>query len=218
MAAAEMPISVKLAPEEVRLMHDLSSVFWLPSGDFDCWFSLTAAVTKHEDIFTAETQGHRIVKQEPEMLPAPFVVHFTGDGEDLVVFCYKHRSGISYFYGVTAAKVKDFVPPTKPSDFKEETLFRTVKCCWETVSHATPLVDTESCKFKAKFLSILALTKMFVATKLTTLGAFEKWQNKKSFSEIAKLVLERAEIAERKIAKEKGDKANDNSVFGRRRR
>ena len=86
MAAAEMPISVKLAPDEVRLMHDLSSVFWLPSGDFECWFSLTAAVTKHEDIFTAETQGHRIVKQEPEMLPAPFVVHFTGDGEDLVVF------------------------------------------------------------------------------------------------------------------------------------
>ena len=65
-------------------MHDLSSVFWLPSGDFECWFSLTAAVTKHEDIFTAETHGHRIVKQEPEMLPAPFVVHFTGDGEDLV--------------------------------------------------------------------------------------------------------------------------------------
>ena len=214
MAPAAAPISVRLEPENVRLTHDLASIFHLQGSDFACWFTLTAAATPHEDIFNAETQGHRIVRKEPEMLPVPFVLHFTGDAEDMVVFAYKHRNATAYFYGVSATKVKDFEPPAKAADFKEALLFRTVRCSEETVSHATGLIDTESVKFRAKFVQILVLTQMFNQVKLTSLSAIDKWQNEKSFLEIMKVVLEKAEIAERKLAKDKGDKAADASVSG----
>ena len=151
------PSTVDLRPEEVRLTHDVSSIFHLSDLNFESYFTLTAAASKHEELLCARTQGHRIVLREPEMLPAPFVLHFTGEGEDLVVYCFKHRNGIAYYYGVSAEKLKDFVPPAKPDAFKEEMLFRTVRCSMDTVSHASPLVDTESCKFRAKFLSVLAL-------------------------------------------------------------
>ena len=212
MAAQEATDTVSLAPDNVRLTHDLASVFCLADADFASWFTLTAAATQHEDIFNAETHGHRIVKKEAEMLPAPFVLHFTGEGEDMIVFAFKHRNGLAYYYGVSSSKVKDFVPPAKPGDFKEQLFFRTVKCSDETVSHASRLVDTESVKFRAKVAQILALTPMFVATKLTTLAAIDRWQNEKSFVEIVKVVVEQAELAERKKAKDKGDKAADAAV------
>ena len=96
--------SVSLAPDHCKLTHDLASVFGLQGGDCECWFTLTAAVTKHEDIFNAKTQGHRIVKEEPEFLCAPFLLHFKGEAEDMVIFCFKHRAESAYFYGVSAPR------------------------------------------------------------------------------------------------------------------
>ena len=122
MAAAEQGTIISVNPEEVRLLHDPASVCNIADSHLECYYTVQAAVLGAMDAFDLGVRGHKAARKEPTILVAPFILS-QKDGPDIVVGAFKHRSGSNYYYGVPAERVKDFKPPAKEADFREEQLF-----------------------------------------------------------------------------------------------
>ena len=212
MAQAGPTVTININPEEVRLCHDPASICFVDRKDLECYFTLQAAVVAHEEVFSARVLGHKLVVREPTVIIAPFVLHLS-EGNDLIVGAFKHRNGIWYFYGVPAARVKDFVAAgLKPADFKEEQFWTVLKCSSQMLRTVTVLENTESAKLLDGFVAILKLTPMFAANKLTSAVAMANWAQKKSFVDVVKANMLQAEKRERKAASDKGAAARAEDV------
>ena len=92
MAAAATATSVSVDPEHVRLTHDIASAIGILDAQASVYFTISAAVNKHEDLYSTETPGYKIVSQEAPVITCPYVLHLA-EGNDVVVGAIKHREG-----------------------------------------------------------------------------------------------------------------------------
>ena len=185
------------------LIHDVASCFKVSDHLLEQCYSVQAAVVKMDQAYPTGVPGYKIVSREVEILHCPFVLDMS-EGQRMIVGAFKHRHGISYYYGVPVERVKDFKAPAK---FDEELLWVTKKCSLPDVRSATVLENTESCKLKDKFEAILKLSPLFGGAKINSITSLQRWSCK-SYAEVVKIITTDGERLSRKAAAEKGAAAS----------
>ena len=196
-------VTMNLNPEEFMLIHDVASCFKVSDHLLEQCYSVQAAVVKMDQAYPTGVPGYKIVSREVEILHCPFVLDMS-EGQRMIVGAFKHRHGISYYYGVPVERVKDFKAPAK---FDEELLWVTKKCSLPDVRSATVLENTESCKLKDKFEAILKLSPLFGGAKINSIASLQHWSSK-SYADVVKIITTDGERLSRKAAADKGAAAS----------
>ena len=163
-------MSINLKPDEVKLHPSFASIFHLTddtTGHFVGAFALTAIGTAH----SAGVKGYAFCQEAPDFITCPFILHRTTD-VDFIVGAIKIFGAQTYFFGVPAHLVKDF---TGTSADVSVTMFTSIKVTSDTVLSLDDLQDTESCKLKSNFDTILKGTAIFSEVNIKDSKGLEKW-------------------------------------------
>ena len=196
-------MSINLKPDEVKLHPSFASIFHLTddtTGHFVGAFALTAIGTAH----SAGVKGYAFCQEAPDFISCPFVLKRTTD-VDFIVGAIKIFGAQTYFFGVPAHLVKDF---TGTSADVSVTMFTSIKVTSDTVLSLDDLQDTESCKLKSVFDTILKGTAIFSEVNIKDSKGLEKWCDR-SYSANIKATLTAREKRACKNAKDRAEPSGD---------
>ena len=201
--------TIDVDPEEFMLVHDVASICCAKNVDLTHYYTISAGVVPITDVHTTDVCGHRVVRNEPHTIVAPFILNLN-DGMQYCCAGFRHLNDVSSYWAIPLDKVRSFVKARDSKSFKEELYYQAIKCNLPSVVSVTPLEKDDA--LRDNFLEILKLSSIFKEVNLTSITAFDKWANTASYATIVTKVVDQLEKRERQNAQGQGNSSNDRDV------